>query len=67
VPPAVWAQAHLALGDYDAAYRELETALAMPSQENYTTLIEIKANPWALPEIDTPRFRELFKDFWVTG
>jgi tetratricopeptide (TPR) repeat protein len=66
VGEAVWAQAHLALGQYDEAYEQLVAAMAHPSQANYTTLIEIKANPWSLPELDAPRFREVFRGFWST-
>ena len=61
---AVWALAYLALGDYDQAYEQLEAAMAQPSSMNYTTLIEIKANPWSIPELDTPRFQEVLSDLW---
>ncbi len=64
VGEAVWALAYIALDDYEQALRYLEAAMATPSAANCVTLIEIKANPWAIPELDTPRFREVLGPLW---
>ncbi len=64
VGEAVWALAYIALGDYDEAFRRLEAAMAAPSPANYVTLLEIKANPWADPVLDEPRFREVLNALW---
>ena len=64
VGDSVWALAHIALGEYDEALERLEAAMAAPSSANYTTLIEIKANPWRDPVLDEPRFNEVLADLW---
>jgi len=64
VGAAVWAQVHVALGDFDEAYRRLEAAMAGPSALNNTTLSELKANSTLIPELDEPRFQELLGGFW---
>jgi serine/threonine-protein kinase len=64
VGEAIWAQVHIALENYDEALQQLEAAMDSPAAVNYTTLIEIKANPWAIPELDTPRFREVLSGLW---
>jgi tetratricopeptide (TPR) repeat protein len=64
VGEAIWAQAHLALGNFDQAHQYLEAAMTQPSATNYTTLIEIKANPWSIPELETPRFQEVLSGLW---
>ena len=64
VGQAIWAQVYIALGNYDEALEQLEAAMDSPAAVNYTTLIEIKANPWAIPELDTPRFREILSGLW---
>jgi len=64
VGEAVWALAYIALRDYDETLRRLEAAMAAPSSASYVTLIEIKANPWADPVLDEPRFKEVLADLW---
>ena len=64
VGEAVWALAHIALGESDQAYQLLVAAMESPSSINNTTLVEIKANPWSIPELDTPRFQEVLSGLW---
>jgi tetratricopeptide (TPR) repeat protein len=64
VGEAVWALAYIALGDYDQALDRLKLAMAAPSSASYVTLLEIKANPWADPILDEPRFREVVDSLW---
>jgi len=64
VGEAVWALAHIALGESDQAYQQLVAAMESPSSINNTTLVEIKANPWSIPELDTPRFQEVLSGLW---
>ncbi len=64
VGEAIWALTHIALGNYDEALRQLEVAMENPASVNNTTLSELKANPWAIPELDTPRFREVLGGYW---
>jgi len=64
VGEAVWALAEIARSDYEQALQHLEAAMASPSSASYVTLMEIKANPWAIPELDTPRFREVLDPLW---
>jgi len=61
---AVWALAYIALGDYDQALTRLRAAMAAPSSASYVTLLEIKANPWADPVLDEPRFRDVLSGLW---
>jgi len=56
--------AYLALHDYDQAYQQIEAAMEIPSLRNNTTLIEIKANPWSISELDTPRFQKILSRLW---
>ncbi len=65
VGEAVWALAHIALGESDQAYQQLVAAMESPSSINNTTLVEIKANPWSIPELDTPRFQEVLSGLWT--
>ena len=60
----MWALVYLALGEYDQVYEQLEAAMENPSSRNNTTLVEIKANPWAIPELDTSRFQEVLSRLW---
>lgn len=64
VGDSVWALGHIALGEYDQALTRLEAAMAAPSSANYLSLMEIRANPWALQELDEPRFTEVLNDLW---
>jgi tetratricopeptide (TPR) repeat protein len=64
VGEAVWALAYIALDDYDRVIQHLEAAMATPSSASYTTLAEIKANPWGNPMLDEPRFKEVLAEFW---
>ena len=64
VGEAVWALAYIALDNYDRALQHLEAAMAAPSSASYTTLVEIKANPWGNPVLDEPRFKEVLADLW---
>jgi len=64
VGEAVWALAYIALDDYERALQHLETAMATPSSASYTSLVEIKGNPWGNPVLDEPRFKEVLADFW---
>ncbi len=61
---AVWALAYIALGDYDQALTRLRAAMAAPSSASYVTLLEIKANPWADPVLDEPRFKDVLSGLW---
>ncbi len=38
--------------------------MAAPSAASYVSLLEIKANPWADPVLDEPRFKEVLADLW---
>ena len=64
VGESVWAIAYVALGDYDEAQRRIESAMAEPSSASYVSLIEIKANPWADPVLEEPRFKEVLTSLW---
>ena len=64
VGEAIWALAYIALENFDEALRQLEVAMENPAAVNNTTLSEIKANPWAIQELDTLRFRDVLGGFW---
>ena len=64
VGESVWAIAYVALGDYDEVQRRIEAAMAEPSSASYVSLIELKANPWADPVLEEPRFKEVLASLW---
>ena len=55
---ALWAQMSIALEDYEQALEWLEIAVDNKDPD-FITLGEIKANPYADPVLDEPRFQEL--------
>ena len=58
VNAALWALMYVALEDYDQALEWLEVAVNDQAPD-LVSLGEIKANPYANPVLDEPRFREL--------
>ena len=58
VNAALWALMYLALENYDQALEWLEVAVDDQAPD-LVTLGEIKANPYADPVLDEPRFQEL--------
>ena len=58
VNAALWALMYIALEDYDQALEWLEVAVDDQAPD-FVTLSEIKANPYANPVLDEPRFKEL--------
>jgi len=58
VNAALWALIYIALEDYDQALEWLEVAVDDQAPD-LVTLGEIKANPYADPVLDEPRFQEL--------
>ncbi len=61
VRAANWAVAYIALGDYEEAYQRLEAAVNDPTPASNDTipLGNIKANIYADPVLEEPRFQEL--------
>ena len=58
VNAALWALIDIALEDYDQALEWLDIAVDDQAPD-LVTLGEIKANPYAIPELDEPRFQVL--------
>ena len=65
VGDAVWATIDVALGNYDQAFARVEAAMEAPASANYTSLIELKANPWAFPQLEEPRFKDVLCGLWL--
>ena len=61
VRQATWALAYLALENYEEALQRLEAAVNNPTPDlsDLLSLAEIKANPYADPVLEQPRWRAL--------
>jgi len=59
VAESVWAMAYYATGDYDEAYRRLESALSNPLATEQISLAELKANPYGNALLDEPHWQEI--------
>ena len=64
VGEAIWAMAHIALANYEEALEHVTAAVENLASVNGRALNAIKANPWKIPELDTPRFQEVLDGFW---
>jgi len=59
-----WAQAYIAVGDYEQALQRIESAVNERIPVDQTALTLLAENPWGDPELDKPEFRALLDGLW---
>ncbi len=64
VGDAWWANAYIAVGDYDQALARIESAVNGRVSVDQAALCNLAANPWGDPELERPEFRALLDGLW---
>lgn len=64
VNDARWAQAYIAVGDYEQALQRIESAVNERVALDQAALVALTANYSADPELNRPEFRELLDELW---
>ncbi len=64
VGEAWWANAYIAVGDYDQALARIESAVNGRVSVDQAALCAFAANPWGDPELERPEFRALLDGLW---
>ena len=62
-----WAHAYVGIGDYARALERVESAIRARVPVDQAALVNLAANPWGDPELETPEFQELFSQLWDDG
>ncbi len=61
---AWWAQAYIAVGDYERALQRIESAVNERVSLDQTALFALAGNSWGDPELEEPEFRALLDGLW---
>ncbi len=64
VGDAWWANAYIAVGDYDQALARIESAVNGRVSVDQAALANLAANPWGDSELEKPEFRSLLDNLW---
>ena len=64
VGDAWWANAYIAVGDYEQALQRIESAVNNRISADQAALANLAANPWGDSELEKPEFRSLLDNLW---
>ena len=59
-----WARTYIGVGDFEQALERLTLAVQQRELGDIVPLTVLAANPWDIPELDEPEFRNLLDGLW---